>query len=321
MYPIVLASDKTYAMPLATTLRSITESNRRSWPLEIYILHDGFSPELQKKIADSLPNDGPGMESSAVLNWVYIEVNRFAGFATGALRESTKHISNMAYARLLIPEILPVFIPRALYLDVDLLVLEDLRPLWETDLGENVVGAVSDFDLHTTYLDQGFDPEFKRANHPDCKGLPSVPDYFNSGVLLFNLDRWRKEGITEKAFAYSRSHTCTPIVDQDALNVACNGRWKKLEGRWNIQDHRHRKMTREEGGIVHFVTGFKPWLATSRSPSAGLYDYYRERTLFNRTPLEKVQDILIRLGTGIRNVLKRGGLRKGSVSLRALVAG
>ena len=48
--PIVLAADAKYAMPLAVTLRSIVEANRRHWPLEFYILHDGFSEELRKKV-------------------------------------------------------------------------------------------------------------------------------------------------------------------------------------------------------------------------------------------------------------------------------
>ena len=39
-YLQVWACDAAYAMPQATTFRSITEANRSSWPLEFHMLSD-----------------------------------------------------------------------------------------------------------------------------------------------------------------------------------------------------------------------------------------------------------------------------------------
>src|SRR6202008_1736339 len=101
----VFACDAGYAMPLATTLRSIVAANRRVCPLQVYILSHGFSENLKTKIIDSLPNE------SCSICWAPVDLAAFAGFST------LRHISTMTYARLLIPSILPEGVPRALYLD------------------------------------------------------------------------------------------------------------------------------------------------------------------------------------------------------------
>jgi len=297
---MVLASDEAFAMPLATTLRSVVEANPKFWPLEFYILEDGFREETKKKVLNSLP------EGSARLHWTPVEMSLFAGFSGGYELDLTK----ITYARLLIPRIVPASVSKLLYLDADLLVLKDLRSLWETDLGGAVIGAVSDFYLHSSHLAEGRDPRLERNSHPLYKGLPDVKDYFNSGVLLIDLDKWRKEGISEKALDYLNRFPHSPHMDQDALNFACDGRWKKLDPQWNAQDHRQRPIGRTGTGIVHFVTRWKPWLADTRNLNAELYDSFRIRTRFARTPLEKLRDRFVRFTTGIRNVVKRGGFRK-----------
>jgi lipopolysaccharide biosynthesis glycosyltransferase len=291
---IALAADEAYAMPLATTLRSIVETNQSHWPLDFYILHDGFSPEGQKKVADSLP------AASALLLWIPVETTIFEEFST------IPHVSKMCYARLLIPKFFPETVAKVLYLDTDLLVLSDLGPLWQTDLTGYALAAVPDFYYHTKFVLEGLDPSLSRAHYA---GLPLVRNYFNSGVLLIDLDRWREERLSEKTFAYLSRHSRLPNMDQDALNFVCANLWKKLDPQWNIQDHIHRTVD-DRCGIVHFVTQLKPWKADTRSYNAALYDDFRSRTLFARTPLNKLCSALVRFKAGITNVVKRGGFQK-----------
>jgi lipopolysaccharide biosynthesis glycosyltransferase len=290
---IALAADEAYAVPLATTLRSVVEANKKHWPLDFYILHDGFRPARQEKVSTSLP------EGSALLLWVSVETNLFKDFFT------IPHVSKMTYARFLLPRLFPETVSKVLYLDTDLLVFEDLAPLWTTDLEGTVLAAVPDFYYHTKFVLAGLDPRLNRARYA---GLPRVEEYFNAGVLLIDLDRWREEGISEKALDYFTDRSTSPNMDQDALNYILANRWKKLDLRWNVQDHIHRSV--ERAGIVHFVTRLKPWRAATRSYNARLYDSFRSRTRFARTPLEKLQDVLIRFGAGIGNAIRRGGFEK-----------
>ena len=285
--PLVFACDAAYAMPLSTTLRSIVENNRSGWPLEFHVLSDGLSEYIQRRVLNSIP------EGSATIRWVPVDLAPFREFST------ISHISKMTYARFLIPYIFQDTLSRVLYLDADLLVLDDLGPIWDTNLEGAVLGAVLD----------GLDSQLK-SSKPGLEKAPKVRDYFNAGVLLIDLDRWRKERISEKSIEYLIGHPKSPFSDQDALNVACDGFWKKLDPRWNFQEFYEKKkisnMSQEQRpGIIHFVTSLKPWDPRTMSINADLYDAFRSRTCFARTSQDKLWDILQGGWFHLKEVLRR----------------
>ena len=288
--PLILACDGGYAMPLATTIRSIVEANRRSWPLEIHILSNGFTEGAKGKIVDSQP------VGSCSIHWTPVNLAGFAGFST------LPHISTMAYARLLIPSVLPAEACRALYLDADILVLDDLSPLCGFDLEGAVVGAV---------LDQRLDTHIKLGN-TSIGGLPlpRVRDYFNDGVMLIDVEKWRSGRIPERAIEYLERCPNTIYGDQDALNFACDGVWGKLDLRWNYYQIDLEKPLSEVAapqlpGIVHFHGWSKPWDPGSLNVNAGFYDGFRSRTLFARTLSEKFLSVPIVMWSHAKKALKR----------------
>jgi lipopolysaccharide biosynthesis glycosyltransferase len=294
-WTLVMACDEAYAMPLATALRSIADANRSGWPLQIHVLSHDFAENIQRKVVESLPKD------SVAIRWVAVDLSPFEKFAID------RHVSRMTYARLLIPHVLPDSVSRALYLDADLLVLDDLGPLWETDLEQAVVGAVLDD------LDQRI-----KAGAAGLEGVPRVRDYFNAGVLLIDLDRWREERISENALEYLVKNPRALFWDQDALNVVCDGRWKKLDSRWNFQDLAGRLGGHEIRlsdmaldrlpRIIHFVSNLKPWHASVLSVNASFYDAYRSRTCFARTIPDKLVDALKGIWSHLKNILRRYAL-------------
>jgi lipopolysaccharide biosynthesis glycosyltransferase len=269
--PIVLACDDTYAMPLATALRSIVEANKGNLLLEFHVLFDRFSKEMQSKVWDSLPN------GSASIKWVPVDLSKFSEFSTKV------HISKMTYARFLIPHVFPEDIAKVLYFDADILVLGDLGELWETDLEGAVLGAVED----------NMNPHLK-CGYKEHAEVPRVRDYFNAGILMIDLKKWREERISDKCLDYLTRFPRSPFSDQDALNYACDGLWKKLDRGWNFQDHLQQKITNidpnERPKIVHFIKSQKPWKASSLSTNASFYDSFRSRTNFARNWWEKLWD-------------------------------
>lgn len=287
--PLVMACDEAYATQLATTLRSVVDSHQAGWPLECHVLCEGFSEAARKKVLDSLP------AGSASVRWIPVELKQFRGLST------EDHISTMTFARFLIPDVFPATVSRVLYLDVDVLVLDDLDALWTTDLDGAVLGAVVD----------GLDWQIK-ANKPGVEEVPRVREYFNAGVLLIDLDRWRAERISEKAVEYLVHNPTTPFADQDALNVVCDGRWKPLDSRWNFQGHLKQKIAdiapEQRPGIVHFVTYLKPWNSSSLSVNASFYDAVRSRTCFARTRVEEQWDLLNEMWYRSKRALKRTAL-------------
>jgi lipopolysaccharide biosynthesis glycosyltransferase len=284
--PIILASDEAYGMPLATTLRSITDANQRWWPLEIHILAFSISAATRSKVASSLP------KGAARIDWIPVESSQFDGLWT------QDHISKATYARLLIPSLFPEAAVKVLYLDSDLLVLNDLSELWATDLEGAAVGAILD----------GLDAQIK-AGKLASMAIPRVKNYFNAGVLLIDLPKWREELISEKAMQYLKQNPTSPFSDQDALNVACDGVWKKLDPRWNFVDYSEkadirRLVPEQRPWIVHFATSQKPWNANALSVNSGFYDSFRNRTQFARNHLEILRDALLSRWSQLKRKLK-----------------
>lgn len=116
------------------------------------------------------------------------------------------------YYRLLIDKIFPESIETLLYLDVDVLVLDDIRKLFkETDLSGKVFGVT--LDLYTE--------EKQLYDSKKLFGKPlelSLKDYYFSGLLLVNMREWRKHNVGEQCLSLANQYKfSTP--DQDLLNI------------------------------------------------------------------------------------------------------
>ncbi|MGV4791985.1 glycosyltransferase [Rhizobium sp. F40D2] len=299
--PIVFAVDAAYTVPLATALRSVAENNQSAWPLDIHVIHEGIVEETKRRIFESLP------ANSVVIQWHPIGTLSFAsGFST------RPGVSSMTFARILLPQFLPQTCDRALYLDGDILVLNALEQLWNIDLGEAVIGAVPDYWLDNVV-----------SNGPWETGFPRVERYFNAGILLVDLAKWRNERISERSLDYLDRFPTTEYSDQDALNVACDGKWKILDRAWNFQFEPTQAIAHmaleQKPAIVHFVTNVKPWKSGSLSPNVAFYDTFRSRTRFALTRWERVQSGLKRAGSRLlaRSALLRAAWSCTKSAMRA----
>jgi lipopolysaccharide biosynthesis glycosyltransferase len=125
--------------------------------------------------------------------------------------------------RIYLPDLLPAH-DRILYLDSDLLVTGDLRPLWETDLSGCYLGAVTNV----------MEPETQ--HHPAELGI-APETYFNAGVLLMNLAEMRRDECTGalRRFGVERA-AALMWRDQDALNALLGSRRLPLHPRWNCMN-------------------------------------------------------------------------------------
>jgi lipopolysaccharide biosynthesis glycosyltransferase len=174
------------------------------------------------------------------------------------------YITAATFGRLYLGEILPETYSRALYLDADVLVLGDVRELWELDLRGHVVGAVVEPTAPTLGSERGLQHVAELGFDPE---LP----YFNAGVLLVDLDEWRRAEIGRRAIEHIRR--LTPVLmDQDALNAVLVGRWIEIDPIWNLTEYWFRNEKRqarfadvlERARIVHYVGRKKPWLRPDR---------------------------------------------------------
>jgi lipopolysaccharide biosynthesis glycosyltransferase len=171
------------------------------------------------------------------------------------------HLTAAAYYRLLLPELLPPDCHRVIYMDCDIHVGRDLAELWTMDMGDCPMGAVHD-PAFADWSRVGIDPE---------------EGYFNSGVLLLDVERIRRHGYfaatIEDAVANPEALTWS---DQCALNRVFRKRWLRLEPHWNylhfhlLADIRTHGLTAARRiaarSIVHFNNYNKPWLAECAHP-------------------------------------------------------
>lgn len=127
------------------------------------------------------------------------------------------------WLRFFLPDVLPD-VGRVLYLDPDTLVTAALRPLLDTELGDAPLAAVA----NVYSADQ--------RQRLDDLGLADHRGYFNSGVLLLDLDRLRAEQATSELLRTVRTRSSElAMPDQDALNLVFEGRWHRLHPQWNAQ--------------------------------------------------------------------------------------
>jgi lipopolysaccharide biosynthesis glycosyltransferase len=187
-------------------------------------------------------------------------------------------IPGVMWYRVFLPELLPTT-SRILYLDCDTLVVDDLSLLWDVDLQGSYLGAV----------DNAFEPGAER--HATDLGLGSARDYFNSGVLLLNLDLMRTENATDAILECARTRSLV-WPDQDALNLVLGRRRLRLDPKWNCMnvlfygappstfDPEAAKAAAAAPAILHFEGPemAKPWHYLNRHPRRSEYIAHRKAT-------------------------------------------
>ncbi|MFA7484075.1 MAG: glycosyltransferase family 8 protein [Vulcanimicrobiota bacterium] len=127
--------------------------------------------------------------------------------------------------------VLPESLPRALYLDCDMLCYRDLRPLWDIDLTNSLAAAVADPVSRIGGYSQQLSCE---AAELGFKFPPNSP-YFNAGFLFANLEKWRERGLLEELDRYFQGRfEQLPFPDQDALNLVLSDQVIFLSPEWNL---------------------------------------------------------------------------------------
>ena len=190
-----------------------------------------------------------------------------------------RRLNNSSYARFLLPELLLKH-NRIIYLDSDLHIDADLRPLYSTPLDGTLVGAVT--EAHLPRLDQCISPN---ALSDDDKKLPA----FNAGVMIMDLSAMRRTKLIEQIIALPDSIQ-NKMQDQSILNYLLRRKWKSLPIRWN----RQRFVTENfsiyrdyPGTIWHFIGKMKPWHFDPRHMRGIVADFHRDVVNSGWVPRQK----------------------------------
>ena len=305
---VVCAADDRYSMPLAVVARSALDNLSLDFQMCLFVIDGGITAANKARILSSLDVSRCKVEFIQRPNaQLALLRNAFEVLKSKASAE-TKHIlstSAAAYYRLFIPELLPKQINRAIYLDCDLVVKGNLEQLWKVDFQSNYVLAVQ--DIWSPQIScPGTEIPYQKLD------IPANTKYFNSGVLVINLEKWRNEAIASKAIehliqygGYPRTH------DQGLLNAVLAGQWGELDSRWNLtpaiidlfSSWKESPFSEEkydqlllEPYIIHFATNRKPWNSQHTLFKDSFFEYV-DKTAWSGwrlTPLRRLQNAIIR---------------------------
>jgi lipopolysaccharide biosynthesis glycosyltransferase len=217
---LACAGDENFAMPMAVTLFSALVNMEKGVEVFLYILDGGISEINKTRIEQVLQ-----IESVAVsIHWIKPD-RQFEGLKT------TKALSQAAYMRLALPDVLPDCFGKVLYLDSDLIVETDLMRLWRHEVGGYPLLAVRDYNIPCISS-----PASGLLSTYELLGLwPDTP-YFNSGVMVLNLALIRSKDLIPAILEYLHAYRDTvQYADQDGFNAIIAGDWGHLDPKWNVQ--------------------------------------------------------------------------------------
>lgn len=298
MIEICLCADDRYMMPAGVCITSIFENNKDE-KVRVHLITEGISKENEKKLRKTAERYQQQVEIHRV------DAEIFNDFPT------TSQFSKAIYLRYLIPQILDENIEKALYLDCDIICDASLKKLWASDLGDNYCGVC--LDPH------GDDIVIRNRLNAHQEHLTSEDVYFNSGVLLFDVRKWREENLAHQliTFVDQNKDICNVYPDQDALNCLFVGKVKFLPLRYNVQEacllkkkYLHLRddlystiyEAVKNPCFIHFSSKMKPWMPFCSHPWAYKFDIYRNMSLWPLTFAERFSKVFQKIRKTIHHL-------------------
>lgn len=268
---ILCATDENYAPYCGIMLTSLFDSNR-DCHFNVYVFIDGNFSDTNKEKYYRL-----GQKYKNAINLMKIDNSMIEAFPM-----TSYHITRPTYYRLLVTELLPINIHRVLYLDCDLIVVGDIKSLWNVDLCGGAIAGVSECtpDCHCSRLE-----------------YPVTFGYFNAGVMVIDLDYWRENKTFEKLCMFSsQSGSKLELYDQDILNGYLFDKKQLLPARFNFivglyyaspwnsftkekRDYYHSECSKVV--IIHYAGPVKPWnYKLYGGPFLSEWEKYRWKSLW-----------------------------------------
>lgn len=295
---IVLTTDANYVMPCGVLLLSLCKSNPES-SITVHIICDNSVGDKEKKDLKQTVCFNPNLS----IKYYHIEGDLFDNYPS----LQNAYLSKAAYYRLFLTDILPSNISKVLYLDCDLLVLNSLKELWQVDLKDVALAAIID-SMECYHVEW-----YNRLRYKPDKL------YFNSGVMLINLDYWRTHHALENFMSYLANYRERIVShDQDILNVIFQDHKILMPIKYNLQegflyrkrqfyfwDHADEFAEAVEKPVILHYTVNKPWQKTCKHPMKKLFLDLCNQTVWKgfklqnypkKRPLKhKIKKVIIRI--------------------------
>ncbi len=277
---IVFGIDDNYAKYCPIAIQSILSHLNINYKLNITIIYE----KLSKKSLNNFKTIRSKQLNK--INFYKIRLKKYM---------KSKNWHKSVFYRFYVDRALPKNTQKIIYIDADIFVNESIHKLYNINLKNNIIGAIKDPGI-----------SFDRNYLNKIKIQSDL--YFNSGVLLINLKKWRSKNVTSqlektiKNFEFNME-----IPDQDLLNIIFEKKFKIINPKWNLQTkmyskYRYWKYLKNKG--VHHFTFVKPWRSYSSHPKSKVYrEFAKQKGFIVETKYLDVKDFLSMLKYYIRYFL------------------
>lgn len=250
---IACSINRDFIQPMCVMLHSLSEHT--SYNIKVHILHTKLSKNDEDYIQQTFKYDDK-------LEFLFYQVNVELFYDMTNLRDG---LSIETFFRLLLPQEMPENIDRVLYIDADVVINDDVSKIYNLDIENYYLAGV--VDVYEPFL--------------DTIKFESITDYFNAGVLLINLKKWRDENFLMQCISFMNKYPERIIMeDQDILNGTLHGKWKRLPLKWNVTRNLifntkpyYKYLSKKEvddaiqcPSLIHFTSNFKPWKLIDNHP-------------------------------------------------------
>lgn len=238
--PIFFAIDDGYIPFLAVALESLIENSSKQYYYSIKILYTNIKEENKKKI-NKYKRENVNIE--------FVDLNYYIEKVKDKLY-TRDYYTNTTYFRLFIANLYPQY-NKAIYLDSDIVVLGDIAELYNQDIGDNLIAAAPDDVIQTIKVFQEYAEK--------VVGVADYRNYFNAGILLMNLDEFRRFDFQNKFLYLLETIKFTVAQDQDYLNRLCKGKVKIIDKGWDKMPICNDDFDEKNLKIIHYNLADKPW--------------------------------------------------------------
>ncbi|MFT8556148.1 glycosyltransferase family 8 protein [Liquorilactobacillus hordei] len=284
---VIYASDNTFANIMGVSIVSLFESNFEC-KIQLYILDSKISDENRikiekvcKKYKQKLPIWLQAVNVEDKLN----------------MRVVNDRGSISQYSRMLIENVVPDSVNRVLYLDCDTLITDSLTDFFNLNMDGNIIAALK--DAFSKYYRINID-----LNENDVM--------FNSGVMLIDMNKWRKYRVEDKLLNFIRvKKGVIQQGDQGVLNAILSKYTKIIDARYNtistfyeltykqlikyrkpvnFYSEQQVKQACDNPAIIHFTSSFysiRPWCRNCQHPQVRYWRYYKSISPWSGYPLQK----------------------------------
>ena len=262
---LVFCVDDNFCLPLSVLIRSLKDKS--SWKVQCHVLSAGLTAENQQRLAHYT-------DDKCDIRFYLLDELKLKGMNIS--NAFSERLSIATYFRFLIADVLPSDIQKVLFLDADMLCLEDPVNLYQQQIDGKVAAVVEDGKLS----------ESQRWN---ALGL-SGGAYFNAGMMLLDIQLWRQRKVAEKCFELIASGMQWEYNDQDILNLVLDEEVSYMPIGWNCQSHHLENKADVTPCIVHFTGAEKPWQVSCIHPYTEAFRETLSRSSFGDIGLEHYLD-------------------------------